>query len=106
MKPWELAQYSFKEFLIAVRGNSLKEAREWDRTRHIMFMVAKSVSGKKGPKKASDILQLPLIDKPEQWDRGAARRKLQGKKWLAKRYYEYKEESNKKLTVSNGESGS
>lgn len=87
MKPWELRQYSFKEFLIAVKGNALREAREWDRTRHIMFVMAKTVDSKKKIKKVSDILSLPLLDKPQEGDRAEMKKKLR----LAERYYALKE---------------
>lgn len=68
-----------------------------------MFAVIKSQSGKKGPKKVRDVMQIPLIDKPELGSRSELKRALDKKQRLAERFYDYKEQSNKKL---NGESGS
>lgn len=62
IRPWELREYSFEEFLRHIKGHELAQAYEWDRTRHIMFAVVKA-AGAKGVKRVQDIMRLPVIDK-------------------------------------------
>jgi hypothetical protein len=44
-----------------MKGYEKSQAYEWDRTRHLMFAIAKSV-GAKNIRKVQDIMKLPLID--------------------------------------------
>lgn len=62
MKPWELFEYTFEQFLLALKGHELTQAAEWDRTRHIMLVIAKA-NGAKSINSVQDVMSIPLLDK-------------------------------------------